>query len=252
VSPPALSNRVALITGAGRGIGLAIGRALAQAGCAVALQDIELDVAAQEVEKLQAAGHRALSLGGDVSDPTLPRKLIDQTLEKFARVDILINNAAIQHRVHWTQLSLADFEKTFRANVATPMLLCQLVAPILKAQRWGRIINIGSIQQLQGNEVMLDYAMTKAALENLTKALARDFAPHNVTVNLIAPGYIDTFRNREAFSTPEKKARAGRGALLGRIGEPQDMVGTAMLLCSDEGGYITGQSILIDGGMDLC
>jgi NAD(P)-dependent dehydrogenase (short-subunit alcohol dehydrogenase family) len=131
------------------------------------------------------------------------------------------------------------------------VLLAQQVNDIFRRQRWGRIINIGSIQQVGGNERMLSYAASKATLVNITKALARDFARDGVTVNLIAPGYINTIRNVAKLGTPEGRAEAGKHILMGRVGEPQDCVGIALLLCSEAGSYITGQVIFVDGGLSV-
>jgi glucose 1-dehydrogenase len=136
-----------------------------------------------------------------------------------------------------------------RADLISPILFCQLVVPILKKQRWGRIVNLGSVQQRGGNPHMLPYSLCKAAMEKLTMALARDLAADQITVNLIAPGWINTQRTEQNFSSPQDKAEKGKKAVpLGRVGEPSDFAGVILLLCSDAGEYITGQSIFVDGG----
>ena len=245
-----LSNRVALITGSARGIGLGIARALAGAGCAVAIQDIDLDAAKRQAESIAREGGRATALGGDAADLTNAELLVRQTIEQLGRIDILINNASIQRKLPWTQLDRDDFDRTMHANVLFPVLLCQQAAPHFRRQKWGRIVNVGSIQQVLGNEHMLSYAMSKAAMVNMTLALARDLARDGVTVNLIAPGYFNTIRNVEKLGDPEKRREAGeRLVTVGRIGEPEDVAGIALLLCSDAGSYITGESIFVDGGM---
>jgi len=246
-----LSGRVALVTGAARGIGLAIAQALVSAESAVAIQDIDLDEATRAAEAITRADGRAIGLGGDVTDTSLAARLVDETTRQLGGLHILINNAAIQSRQRWTQLSLEELERTFRANIATPVLLCQRAEPILRGQKWGRIVNVGSIQQILGNENMLAYAMSKAALENMTRGLARDFARDGVTVNLLSPGYFNTIRNVEALGEPEKRAAAGRRIAAGRVGEPQDAAGLALVLCSPAGEYITGQTIFVDGGMSV-
>ena len=246
-----LEGKVALITGAARGIGLAVGRALAEAGCAVAIQDIDLAEATKQVERMKSDGHRALALGGDISDMSLPREFVDRTAAELGGLHILVNNAAIQKNQDWKQRSLEDFDRTFHANVAAPMLLAQLAAPIFIRQRWGRIINIGSCQQLSGNPQMLDYSMAKAALATMTQGMAKDLGPHNVTVNCIAPGYFDTLRNAHHFKSEQDKVKRAEHYPLRRLGQPEDCVGLALLLCSEAGSYITGQSIFVDGGIDL-
>jgi gluconate 5-dehydrogenase len=248
-----LSGRVALITGAARGIGLGIAQALASAGCAVAIQDLDLEEATARAREITAAGGggRAIPLGGDLTDPSLAEPLVRETVDRLGGLHVLVNNGAVQSRQHWTQLSLDEFDRTFRANVATPMRLCQQAEPILRKQRWGRILNVGSIQQILGNENMLAYAMSKSALESMTKALARDLARDGVTVNLLAPGYFDTIRNVDALGDPQKRAAAGRRIAAGRVGEPQDCGGAALMLCSPAAEYITGQTLFVDGGLSV-
>lgn len=243
-----LSGRVALITGAGRGIGLAIARALASAGCAVAIQDLDLDVARAETQGIEKSGGRALALGGDVTVPSIAPELVRDAVARLGGLHILINNAAIQSHQHWTEVDQALFDTTMHANVFTPIRLCQQAEPILRKQRWGRIVNIGSIQQMTGNETMLSYAMSKAALENMTLALARDFAADGVTVNNLAPGYFRTIRNPRLENAKERR-KAGQRIPVGRVGEPDDAAGIALLLCSPAGAYITGQTIYVDGGI---
>jgi NAD(P)-dependent dehydrogenase (short-subunit alcohol dehydrogenase family) len=252
VQPPdfSLKDRIALITGAGRGIGLGIARALASAGCAVAIQDLDLDVAREAADALQKSGVRAIALGGDITRAALAPKLIRDTFKKLGGLHILINNASIQSTQHWTKLVQKEFQRTMQANLFTPIRLCQEAEPILRKQRWGRIVNVGSIQQMTGNETMLAYAMSKAALENMTIALARDFAADGVTVNNLAPGYFHTLRNPQLKTAAQRRA-AGRRIPVGRVGLPEDAGGVALLLCSPAGRYITGQTIYVDGGLSV-
>lgn len=246
-----LDGRVALITGAGRGIGLGMARAMADAGCVMVLQDIDLNAAETEAATIRASGGRALALGGDVTDASLPGRLIFETLEQCSGLHILINNAAIQCDRSWLDCPPADIELEWRANMLTPILLAQLAVPIFRKQKWGRIINLGSIQGKNGNPHMLPYAMSKAAMENVTRAWARELAKENITVNMIAPGYFNTWRNRDQFRTPQDLVDRGKWVPAGRIGEPADCAGLALLLCSDCGSYITGQTIYVDGGLSV-
>lgn len=245
-----LSGRVALLTGAGRGIGLAMARALAGAGCAVAIQDLDLTVAEVAAAAINDAGGRAVAFGGDVLDLALPAQLVADVVEQLGGLHVLFNNASIQDRKAWTDLSTAEMERDLRADLISPILLCQQVVPIFRRQRFGRIVNLGSVQQRNANPTMLPYSLAKAGLEKLTVGLARELAKDNVTVNLIAPGWIgNTVRNAEEFASVEEKDRAAKRAVpLGRLGEPEDMAGLALLLCSDAGSYITGQNIFVDGG----
>jgi NAD(P)-dependent dehydrogenase (short-subunit alcohol dehydrogenase family) len=245
-----MDRRIALVTGAGRGIGLAIARALASVGCIVAIQDIELDVARAEVEKLRAAGANAHAIGGDLTDLSFAEQLVREAVGALGGLHVLVNNGSIQQTKHWTKMTPGEMEKQHRANVVMPLLLCQQAVPIFRVQRWGRIVNIGSVQQRSGNPDMLPYSMSKAALVHLTTALAKDLARDGITVNTIAPGYFNTYRNRNELGTEEQRRKAGeRHIPVGRVGEPDDVAGTALLLCSDAGAYITGQTLYVDGGL---
>jgi NAD(P)-dependent dehydrogenase (short-subunit alcohol dehydrogenase family) len=247
-----LDRRTALITGAARGIGLGIARAYCAAGCAVAIHDIDLAAAQKETQSLNQAGGCCIALGGDITDLSLSARLIQQTREQLGGLHILINNAAIQIEKDWTQFTIEEITRVLNADFISPILLCQEAAAIFKNQRFGRIINIGSIQQRVGNPDMLPYSMAKAALENLTRGLARVLAPEGVTVNLLCPGYFNTWRNRDQFKTAQDLIDRGRKFVpMGRIGEGEDCAGIALLLASDAGSYITGQTIYVDGGMSV-
>ena len=246
-----LNGRVALVTGAARGIGWAIVYALASAGCAVAVQDLDLTEAKKRAREVgHAWGVRVVALGGDMENPSLAERLVRQTVKSLGGLHVLVNNASVQSRQRWTTLSVKEFDRTFHANVMTPMRLCAAAEPIFRGQRWGRIVNVGSIQQLTGNENMLAYAMSKAALANMTIALARDFARDGVTVNLLAPGYYNTLRNPK-LGTAAGRKKAGAKIPAGRVGEPRDAAGAALLLCSEAGAYITGQVLYVDGGLSV-
>lgn len=244
-----LQGRIALVTGAGRGIGLGIAQALASAGASVAIQDIDLDVAKDEADKLRAAGCRAIALGGDIRDVDHATRWIDQTIEKLGGLHILVNNGAIQSQQPWLEVTIAMMEEQFRANLFTPIVLCQRAVSTFRPQKFGRIVNVSSIQQRHGNLGMLPYSLSKAALATLTTALVRDTVKDGITVNTIAPGFFRTLRNKSSFETEEKAKRADNWVPVGRAGEPEDCAGIALLLCSDAGSYITGQTIFVDGGM---
>ena len=214
------------------------------------IQDIELDVAQAAADDINADGGRAIALGGDVTDLSLPARLVSQTVEQLGNLHVLVNNASIQKEISWLEVPVDDIERELRANFISPILLCREALPHMQKQNFGRILNIGSIQGLGGNPSMLPYSMSKAALVNMTKALARQLAGAGITVNLLAPGYFNTYRNREQFQSPEDEVERAKGAVpAGRIGHPEDCGGVALLLCSPAGSYITGQTIYVDGGM---
>ena len=248
-----LDGKVALITGAGRGIGVGIAHALASAGCSVAIQDIDVEVARSSAEKISAeTGSHVFALGGDVTDLSLPARAVRETQGALGGLHILVNNAAIQQEKDWRHFTVEEITRQVNADFISPILFCQQVAPVFQRQKFGRIINIGSIQQRVGNPDMLPYSMSKAALENLTRGLARVLAPDGITVNLLNPGYYNTYRNREQFKTAQDLIDRGKQYVpVGRIGEPEDCGGIALLLASDAGAYITGQTIYVDGGMSV-
>jgi NAD(P)-dependent dehydrogenase (short-subunit alcohol dehydrogenase family) len=247
-----LDGKVALLTGAGRGIGRAMAHTLAAHGAAVAIQDIELPVAQAEADAIVARGGRAIALGGDATDVSIAQSLVDQTRERLGGIHILINNAAIQVAKPFTDLTVDEMDRQLRANFELPILLCAKVCPLLAEQRWGRVINLGSIQGRNGNAHMLAYSMSKAAIHNLTLAIAKRYGSDGVTCNTISPGYIlNTWRNRHETVSPEeeKKDWFRKMIPLARTGRPEDCAGLTLLLCSEAGSYITGQNIYVDGGM---
>lgn len=246
-----LDDKVALVTGAGRGIGLSMARVLASAGAAVAIQDIEPDVARVEVDKINVQGGRAFALGGDLTDLESPARMVDAVKQHFGPPSILINNASIQVEKKYPEQSVEEIRRQFDCNLLAPLLLARLVVPAMKTTRWGRIINVGSIQQRRGNPQMLPYSATKAALVNFTTGLAADLASHGITVNLIAPGWFNTFRNRRRLPDAEAVNNAGKNIPMQRLGQPADCDGVTLLLCSDHAAYITGQSIHVCGGMSV-
>jgi NAD(P)-dependent dehydrogenase (short-subunit alcohol dehydrogenase family) len=245
-----MTGKVALFTGAGRGIGLAMAQSLADAGCAVAIQDIDLQVAQAEAQAINAAGGKAIAYGGDVTDITLPARLIADVIRDFGRLDVLVNNASIQSEKDWLEVKPEEFERDMRADLLVPILLLQLAVPLFKQQRSGRIVNIGSVQQRRANRNMLAYSLSKAGLEKITLGLARELAKDNITINCIAPGWINTLRNRHYLTSPEVVQQMGKAHVpMGRLGEPSDFRGIIRLLCSSAGQYITGQTIYVEGGM---
>ncbi len=245
-----LTGRVALITGAGRGIGLGIARGLAAHGCSVAIQDIALDVATAEADRINQEGGKAIGLGGDMGDLSLPAKLIHETTEKLGPLSILVNNAAIQSNGPWLEAKPETFEREFRLNVIAPQTLVQLAVPIFRQQKFGRIINVGSVQMNGGASDMLPYSTTKAGIAHLTRVWARDLAIEGITANLIAPGFFNTYRNREVVKwVNEDPEREKKWVPMGRMGQPEDCAGIAVCLASPAGAYITGQYIFVDGGM---
>jgi NAD(P)-dependent dehydrogenase (short-subunit alcohol dehydrogenase family) len=248
-----LDGRVALLTGAGRGIGLSIARALAEAGARVVIQDLARDVAEQAAASIRESGASAAAIGGDATAIADVERWPAEACAAIGGadgVDILVNNVSVQGWHKLDEWKLDEADRILRTNVLGPWRLTQLCAPHMRGRRWGRVLNVGSIQALRGNAEMSPYAASKAALDNLTRSFARALGEHGITVNAIAPGMVDTLRNRGEFER-RNGDNSAKWLPLRRTSVPEDMAGAALLLCSDAGAYITGAVIPVDGGMHL-
>jgi 3-oxoacyl-[acyl-carrier protein] reductase len=244
-----LKDKVAVVTGASQGIGRDTALALAQAGAKVAVAARnELKLAAL-VEEITAAGGQALAVTMDVADAGQVKAGFKQVLEKFGRLDILVNNAAITRDGLALRMKLEDWDAVLRTNL-TGAHLCiqQALGPMMKA-RAGRIINITSVVAQSGNAGQANYVASKAGLIGLTKAMAIEIASRNITVNAIAPGFIATAMTDVL---PDKVKEELRARIpLGRMGAPRDVAAAILFLASDEAGYITGHVLDVNGGMYL-
>ena len=238
-----LTGKKALITGSSQGIGLSAAQALAKAGAKVFINGSNADKVMAALEKVPGASAAVC----DLARPDCGTVLHGITGD----VDILILNASVQFRVSWDRITDEEFDRQISVNLRSTLKLIQTYAPHMLAQKWGRIVTVGSVQQKKPHKDMLIYAASKAAQENMARNLAKQFAPFGVTVNNIAPGVIDTPRNEAALSDEAYRDTVLRGIPSSFIGQPEDCCGQILLLCSDEGRYITGENIFIDGGMQL-
>ncbi|KRW92370.1 3-oxoacyl-ACP reductase [Alicyclobacillus tengchongensis] len=241
-------QKVAIVTGASRGIGRAIAIALADAGHHVVVNYLgSAEAAAQAADLVAERGVRALVVKADVSQSEEAAKLVDTALEEFGRVDILINNAGITRDGLLMRMKDDDWNDVLNTNLRGAFYMTRQVARPMMKQRSGTIINITSVVGLMGNAGQVNYASAKAGLVGLTKASAKELAPRNITVNAIAPGYIET----------DMTAALGAEALdallqhipLARRGTPEDVANAVVFLASDKARYITGQVLAVDGGM---
>lgn len=238
----------ALITGSSRGIGRAIALRLAKDGYHILLHGAENLSKAEEVKALiEQAGGSAEILIANLTDLTCTKTLGEQ----MGNVDVLVLNASVQYRNKWEEITLAECEKQLNCNLVSSLLLIQAAASHMKAQKWGRIVTIGSVQEAKPHPDMLIYSASKAAQTNMVKSLSLQLAADGITVNNVAPGVIYTDRNVEALSDPDYAAKVTASIPVGFYGEPEDCAGIVSLLCSEEGRYITGQNIFVDGGKSV-
>jgi glucose 1-dehydrogenase len=244
-----LTGRTALVTGARREIGRAIALGLAGAGARVGVHHAgsaeECDDADTVVREIQALGGEAAAFGQDVTQDDAGRHLAEAVVA-WAPIDILVLNASIELPEDFRHITREHFDRQIVVNLRTTMELLQNLVPAMAERGWGRVVTIGSVQQERPHPAMFVYAGTKAAQLNWALSLARQFGGQGVTVNNLAPGAILTARNREQMVV-EGEALAQR-IPAGRLGRPDDLVGAAMLLCSDAGRYINGVNLFVDGG----
>lgn len=243
-----LKGKVALVTGASRGIGRAITLRLAQAGADIALIYASNGQAAQEAAgQVEALGVRALALRADVSDFAQAQAAYAQVKEALGAPDILVNNAGITRDGLAMRMSQADFDRVVQVNLNGAFYLTRAALPDFVRRRSGRIINITSVSGLDGNPGQANYAASKAGLVGLTKALAREVASRGITVNAVAPGFVAT--DMTAAMNPDTLAQALKLVPMGRAAQPQEIAGAVAFLAGPDAGYITGQVLRVDGGM---
>ncbi len=239
-----LHGKRALVTGSTQGIGYAIAKALAEAGASVyvhcSADQKKADTVAREIGAV--AG-----IVGDLSDASAPAAMY----EKTGDVDILIANASVQYRHAWNEITVQEFDTQVTVNFKSTLLLMQLYAPAMQAKHFGRIITVGSVQQYRPHKDMAVYAATKCAVMSLVTNVGKQLAPDGITVNNLSPGVIATPRNDAALADAAYREKVLAGIPAAFAGESKDCAGAALLLCSEEGRYITGIDLIVDGGMHL-
>lgn len=241
-----LQNRVAIITGASRGIGLAIAETLAAAGAHLALIARDESRLQSVANDLRSQNINVLECPCDVSVESQVNDTVARVHAHYGRIDILINNAGILQSGPITKFTAADWEQMLAVNLNSAFYFCRAVAPIMMEQKNGRIINIASVSaQTGGVAGSVQYAASKGGMISMTKALSRDLAPYNITANSIAPGQIETDMGA---LTGKARAHVLNLIPLGRIGTPQDIANAALFLASDAASYITGATIDVNGG----
>ncbi len=237
--------KTAFVTGSSRGIGRAIAIRLAKDGYSVIVHGAVNSEKAQEtVDIIRQNGGNAQYIIGDLTNP----ECVSDIIGKAGDIDVLVLNASIQYKKPWRDITLDDCRDQINCNFVSSLCLIQAVVPYMQKNGWGRIITIGSVQEAKPHPDMLVYSATKAAQTNMAVSLSLQLAKDGITVNNVAPGVIYTDRNVEALSDPEYAQKVTDSIPVGFYGKPDDCAGIVSLLCSDEGSYITGQNIFVDGG----
>jgi 3-oxoacyl-[acyl-carrier protein] reductase len=238
-----LTHRVALVTGASRGIGRAVALSLAKAGAAVAVNYRERAAqAAEVVAEIEAAGGKAIAVGADVSAREAVEAMTREVEAKLGPIDVLVNNAGVATIRGLDDLTEADFDSAIAVNLKSAFLCIQAVLPGMRARHWGRIVNMSSVAARGGGAIGAHYNASKAGLEGLTRAYASRLAPEGVTVNAVAPGLIDT-----DMAAPIKQAGGASRIPIGRFGMADEVAQAVLMLAGNA--YMTGQTIAVNGGM---
>ncbi|HEY3425568.1 MAG TPA: 3-oxoacyl-[acyl-carrier-protein] reductase [Negativicutes bacterium] len=243
-----LDGKVAIVTGASRGIGRAVVIALAKAGAKVVINYAGNVIAAQEVEQvITNAGGQAILVQGDVSDAGAVEAMVKQTMDTYGRIDILINNAGITRDNLLMRMKEEDWDMVMNTNLKGIFHCTKAASRIMMKQRSGKIINMTSVVGVMGNAGQSNYAAAKAGVIGFTKSMAKELSSRGITVNAIAPGFIST--DMTAVLSDQVKTELATKVPLGRLGAPEDVAAAVLFLASDTANYITGQTLHVDGGM---
>ena len=245
-----LSNKVAIVTGSGRGIGRAIALKLAEIGAAVVVNDIgEAEPVESVAEEIKAMGRQSLAVLADVSLAEDVTRLVETTVSTYGKIDILVNNAGITRDHLLLRMTDEDWDKVLEVNLKSVFLCTRAVLKHMIKQRWGRIISISSVVGVVGNPGQANYASAKAGIIGFTRTIAKEVASRGITANAIAPGFIETGMTQQLKEEWKQELRKRIPA--GYFGSPRDVAETVAFLASEEARYITGQVLGVDGGMAI-
>jgi meso-butanediol dehydrogenase/(S,S)-butanediol dehydrogenase/diacetyl reductase len=244
-------EKAAIVTGGSRGIGRAIARALTMEGATVALIAKNMETGNGAAAQIEADGGKEFFLQADVSDKDQVLRAVRETVQRLGRVDILVNNAGIHTQAPFEQETRSDWQTLFEVNVLGTVFPSQAVVPHMIEQGGGRIVHISSKAAVVGEPGHVAYSASKGAVLSLTRAMAVDLAPHNITVNAVCPGPVVTDMLLAAVPDAAGRQALAQKAPLGRLGQPEDVAAAVLYLASDGAGWCTGQAISVDGGLSI-
>jgi 3-oxoacyl-[acyl-carrier protein] reductase len=244
-----MEKRVAIVTGASRGIGRGIAKRLAKDGRHVV-------AVARNAEQLQSLEAEIIAAGGscehrtcDIADGLAVQRMVEEVSEKHGRLDILVNNAGITKDGLIMRMSDADFDEVINVNLRSVFIACRAASRPMLRGKFGRVVNIGSVSGVEGNKGQANYASAKAGVIGLTKSIAKELGAKGITANVVAPGFVET--DMTAFLGPDDKKKVAEHITVGRLGIPEDIAAAVAYLTADDAGYITGQVLVVDGGLPM-
>ena len=241
-------SKVALVTGSSRGLGRATALELAERGCTVAVHYARSEEQAQEVVgKIEVAGGRAMAFKADVADAEACQALVESVTKELGSLDVLINNAGITRDTLALRMKAEDWQQVLDTNLSAAFYLCKAALRGMLRAKWGRVVNISSVVGVMGNVGQANYVAAKAGLIGLTKALAQEYASKGVTVNAVAPGFIASDMTEDLAA--DLKAKYLERIPVGRFGKPEEVAKAVAFLASEDAAYISGQTLVVDGGM---
>ena len=246
-----LTGRVALVTGASRGLGQYMARALARAGADIAITSRDQGRLAETEKDIQDIGGRVFSVELDVLNLSSIQSAVEKVESHFGRLDVLVNNAGCNVRRRALEVTAEDWDKVVNTNLRGAFFVAQAAARIMKAQHWGRVINIGSVTCVAGYAGMGPYCASRGGIKQLTMSLAHDWAEYGITVNCLAPGWFKTEQSRMLYEDETWLSMLKERIPMARPGRPDDLDGMVVFLASESSRYITGQTYLVDGGVSI-